>query len=169
MIKKSEELEFLLDIQEHDRRTFWFKPLPWGCRMSLFFVLLTMEVYSAHGWRDLFFYRETKIYEETDQEKKRILSVDDPRAWEYLKAIRIAAERNKTSEEMIVLRCKDTIVQNLIHCWARDALESCPKKIKKPRSNSEEKRPRIVSNASSMTFKKKRRNSKRKSPNIKKF
>ena len=67
MIKKSEELEFLLDIQEHDRRTFWFKPLPWGCMMSLFFVLLTMEVYSAHGWRDLFFYRETKIYEETDQ------------------------------------------------------------------------------------------------------
>ena len=60
MIKKSEELEFLLDIQEHDRRTFWFKPLPWGCRMSLFFVLLTMEVYSAHGWRDLFFIGKQK-------------------------------------------------------------------------------------------------------------
>ena len=66
MIKKSEELEFLLDIQEHDRRTFWFKPLPWGCKMSLFFVLLTMEVYSAHDWRDHFFYRETNIYEETN-------------------------------------------------------------------------------------------------------
>ena len=110
MKKKSEELEFPLDIQEEDRRTFWFKPLPRYCRISLLFVLLTMEVYSAESWKDLFFYRETKIYEETDQEKKRILSVDDPRAWEYLKAIRIAAERNKTSKGMIVLRCKETIV-----------------------------------------------------------
>ena len=75
-----------------------------------------------------FFYKETKIYEETDQEKKRILSVDDPRVWEYLKAIRIA----------------DTIVQNLIHCWARDALESCPRKIKNLRSKPEEEEKGVI-------------------------
>ena len=46
-----------------------------------------------------------------------------------------------------MLQCKDTIVQNLIHDWAWDALESCPKKNKKLRSNPEEQDVIIISDS----------------------
>ena len=62
---------------------------------------------------------------------------NDEQIWEYLKYVRIAAEMNKTNEEMIVLISKRQIVDNITQEWARSALEWCPEKLKKMRSESD--------------------------------
>ena len=98
-------------------------------------MMIIMEVHSLDYWRVLIISKE-RIYVVTG-EKKSLLLENDEQIWEYLKYVRIAAEMNKTNEEMIVLISKRQIVDNITQEWARSALERCPEKLKKMRSESD--------------------------------
>ena len=99
---------------EGSKTIYWCKPLPWGSLFSFFFLMIIMEVHSADSWRELFLYNE-KIYVSTGENRRKVLSEDDEEIWEYLRRLRLAAEKYKTSMEMIALQCKAMIVENLIH------------------------------------------------------
>ena len=132
--------ELRLPIKTEGSKTiYWCKPLPWGSLFSFFFLMIIMEVHSADSWRELFLYNE-KIYVSTGENRRKVLSEDDEEIWEYLRRLRLAAEKYKTSMEMIALQCKAMIVENLIHWWARDLLEKCPRKVKTMRTEPVEER-----------------------------
>ena len=96
-----------------------------------------MELHSADSWRGLFLYSE-KIYVSTGDNRRKVLGENDEEIWEYLRSLRLDAEKYKTTTEMIALQSKAMIMDNLIHGWARDLLEKCPRIVKKMRTEPEE-------------------------------
>ena len=66
----------------------------------------------------------------TGDTRRKILGEDDEEIWENLRSLRVAVERYKTTMEMIALQRKPMILDNLIHGWAWDAFEKCPRKVK---------------------------------------
>ena len=142
MKKRPEELELPIRM-ERGHNIFWCKPLPCGSKFSFFFLMIIMEVHSPDSWRELFLFKE-KIYYGVGEERRKKLLVDDAQIWEYLTFVRLAAEKNKTSEEMIVLLSKYIIMDNIISVRAGHAVKICPKRVKRVRTEPTEPEPIMI-------------------------
>ena len=79
-----------------------------GLSLKFFFLMIIMEVHSADSWKEFFLYNDVS----TGHTRRKILDEDDDEIWEYLRSLRLAAERYKTTMEMIALQSKAMIVDN---------------------------------------------------------